>query len=57
VANLSFFLLIIGARLLGWFFAVRTFDAGGTPFDRAIATANLASGKLIDSAKGEVEID
>lgn len=54
---MSFFLLIIGARLLGWFFAVRTFDAGGTPFDRAIATANLASGKLIDSAKGEVEID
>jgi hypothetical protein len=38
---------------LGTFFVVRTFDAGGIPLDRAIATANLASNKLIESAKGE----
>jgi hypothetical protein len=52
-ANSSFFALVIGAGLLGSFFTMRTLDAGGTPFERAIATANVATGKLVDTAKGE----
>jgi hypothetical protein len=52
-ANFSFFALIVGAGLLGCFFTIRTLAAGGTAFERAIATANAASGTLIDPAKGE----
>jgi hypothetical protein len=54
-ANFSFFALVLGAGLLGCFFTIRTLDAGGTAFERAIATANVASGKLVETAKGESE--
>jgi hypothetical protein len=53
-ASGSFVFLFLGAALLAVFFGIRTFDAGST-FDRAIATANAASAKLIDPNKGESE--
>jgi hypothetical protein len=55
-ANLSFFSLVIGAGLLGCFFAIRTFDAGGVSFERSIATAKVVSRYLTDATKGESAI-
>jgi hypothetical protein len=52
-ANFSFYSLIAGAGLLGCFFAIRTFAGGGTSFERAIATGNVANRSIVDATKGE----
>jgi hypothetical protein len=51
--NASFVTLVIAAVLLGSFFALRTFQIGQTSYERAIATASIANGGLVNASKGE----
>lgn len=51
LANLSFVCLVGGVGLLVTFFLLRTFNAGGASFERALATAKIANRDL--TAKGE----
>ena len=53
-ANASFGCLIVGALLLGGFFGLRTWNAGGPAFERAIAIARR--GLDLDPAKNEAAV-